>query len=74
VLGIVLQNVKRREGNREDIDTIKDGNGWLIADSIEKANVCVMCPLLLSNFVCCVLSECGVLFCVICVFVCGVLL
>jgi hypothetical protein len=38
--------VKRRKGNREDIATIKDGNGWLIADSIEKADVCVMRSLL----------------------------
>jgi hypothetical protein len=30
--------VKRCKGNRENIPVIKDGNGWLITDSIEKAN------------------------------------
>jgi hypothetical protein len=30
--------VKIRKSNREDIVVIKDVNGWLITDSIEKAN------------------------------------
>jgi len=30
--------VKRRKGNRENIPTIKDCNGRIITDSIEKAN------------------------------------
>jgi hypothetical protein len=30
--------VKRRKGSRENIPAIKDGNGRLITDSIEKAN------------------------------------
>jgi hypothetical protein len=30
--------VKRRKGNRKNIPAIKDGNGRLIPDSIEKAN------------------------------------
>jgi signal peptidase I len=30
--------VKRRKGNKEDTVTIKDINGWLITDSIAKAN------------------------------------
>jgi hypothetical protein len=35
-------------------------------------SLCVMCPLLLCSFVCCVLFERGVLFCVICVYLCVV--
>jgi hypothetical protein len=34
--------------------------------------VCSVCPLSFCNFVCCVLFECGVLFCVICVILCVV--
>jgi hypothetical protein len=30
--------VKRRRGNRENVSAIKDGNGQLITDSIDKAN------------------------------------
>jgi hypothetical protein len=30
--------VKRRKGNKENIPTIKDGNGRLITDSTEKAS------------------------------------
>jgi hypothetical protein len=34
--------------------------------------VCSRCPVLFFNFVCCVLFECGVLFCVMCVILCVV--
>jgi len=30
--------VKRRKGNKENIPAIKDCNGWIITDAIEKAN------------------------------------
>jgi len=30
--------VKRRKGNRENIPAIKDSYGWIITDSIDKAN------------------------------------
>ena len=30
--------VNRRKGNRENIPSLKDGNGWLITDPVEEAN------------------------------------
>jgi hypothetical protein len=33
----------------------------------ELYSFCVVCPLCLCSFVCCVLFECGMLFCVMCV-------
>jgi hypothetical protein len=34
----IYKYVKRRKGNKENIPAIKDGNGQLVTDSIEKAN------------------------------------
>ena len=41
--------VKRRKGNRENIPAIKDHNGTLITDPIEKANSLNTCTSLFSR-------------------------
>jgi hypothetical protein len=35
---MIIKYLKRRKGKRENIAAMKDGNGRLITDSIEKAN------------------------------------